>query len=179
MKGMDMAEVPSDSEETFPVTGMARMMSLDRREALWLDSDKADILRHQLSVPVVADLRRCSAVDEATLSQIQDLSAGIAPPTFAQVLYHPAPSLQLLRAIKDFGKSAAQEDGPLPSEVAYVLYYAAILVARLRHDEQITAMDDLAIREGAEWAIQQPWVDEATRKIYVEGIAKLKGSGSE
>ena len=35
---------------------MARLMGLDREARLWPDSDMADLLRHQLDAPVIADL---------------------------------------------------------------------------------------------------------------------------
>lgn len=153
--------------------GMARMMGLELEQGLWPESDKPDLLRHQMRTSVLAELRRAGTVDEATLAEAQSLATGQAPSSFGQVLHHPSPPLKLLRAIKDFGKSAAQQPGPVPAEVAYVLYYAAIFAALLRHNQRITSMDDSSIRQGAEWFARQPWIDEQTRELYRQGLAKL------
>jgi hypothetical protein len=62
----------------------------------------------------------------------------------------------------------------LPPEVATLLYYAAILVARRRHGQRITQLDDNSLRSGVEWSLQQPWVDQRTKSLFQEGIGSIR-----
>ena len=174
-----MVESFAKSGDTLPTAGMARMMALDRAKPIWSDSDMAELLRHQLNAPVVADLRRCGAIDEATLSQIETLMQGYSGFTFRDVLFHPAPPLPVLLAIKTFGKFAIEQDGPLPPEIAYVLYYCAIVAALLNHGERITSLKSLALCQGAEWVIQQPWTEPSTREFLIAGLTEFEHSVGE
>ena len=67
----------------------------------------------------------------------------------------------------------ALPDGAFPPEVGTLLYYAAIVAARLRHGRRITGMTDEDLRNGIEWAMQLPWLDEATRDLFREGLSRV------
>ena len=124
----------------------------------WGERDLAAVLQHQLAAPVVCDLGPAGA--DATA----DPRAGIR--TFGDLLHHPAPPVELLVLAKDFAKaSRADPHAALPQEIAAVLYFAAIIVAR-RCGVRISQLSPEEIGAGAEWALAQPWVDPATRSVF-------------
>jgi hypothetical protein len=90
--------------------------------------------------------------------------------SFGQLLHDPNPPLPMLELTHKFAKACrGNPDGPLPPEVATVLYYAAITVARLRCGRRISRLDDGALHEGLRWALEQEWLDDGTRSIFKEG----------
>jgi hypothetical protein len=77
---------------------------------------------------------------------------------------------------KDFAKACRiSADSPIPREIATVLYFASIAVARLRCGRRITELTDTAVRKGLDWALGQPWLDEATRRLLEEGRSQESG----
>jgi hypothetical protein len=120
------------------------------------------ILRHQLAVPLAVDLGDPAEEAKSALG-----SARILPMTFAELLHHRAPPVAMLQRIKRFAKARkSNPNGPLPEEVATVLYYAAIAVALKRCQQRITSMDDAALLAGCRWVLLQAWVDDDTKSIF-------------
>jgi hypothetical protein len=134
-------------------------------------ADRAVILRHQLAAPLGEELSSpiCGAAGRA--DPLVNLDPSLK--TFADLLHHESPPLDLLKRTKEFAKSCRADPDLLPPEVATLLYYAAIVVARLRHDQRITELDDEKLRKGVEWAIEQAWLDQPTRTLFREGLERL------
>lgn len=125
----------------------------------WGEGDLAAVLRHQFAAPVGCDLGPAGADASA------DRRAGIR--TFGDLLHHPAPPVELLVLAKDFAKaSRADPHAPLPKEIAAVLYFAAIVVARRRCGARISQLSPEELRAGVDWVLAQPWVDAATRGLF-------------
>lgn len=61
----------------------------------------------------------------------------------------------------------------LPEEIAAVLYTLSVLAARTKCKRQMSKLDDHALRDAVEWALQQPWVDDSTRELLREGYQAL------
>ena len=60
-------------------------------------------------------------------------SQGLLLKSFGDLLHHPNPPLELLRLTKDFAKACRlSRSGPLPREIATLLYFASIIVAWVR-----------------------------------------------
>ena len=140
---------------------------------VWQPEELAAIFKHQLQVQLEFDLGDVSS-DLAGFGApggVGTLRWGV---TFADLLQHPLPSLALLERAKRFAKACKNEPcAALPAEVATVLYFACIIVARLRHGARITALDDMSLSGGLKWAIAHPWIDAATRRLLEEGIEQL------
>jgi len=82
--------------------------------------------------------------------------------------------MALLEQVRTFAKSAmSQTDAGLPYEVAAILYYGAIASALLRCESRITQMDDVSLRRGVQWALEQPWIDAGLRDLFKQGDDKL------
>jgi len=145
----------------------------DCAERLWQPQELATILRHQLSAPVQFDLgglekglaRKLAALSEAE---------GLLVRSFADLLFHPNPPVELLELTKRFAKACrAHPQGPLPHEIATLLYYASIVVAMLRCGTRITSLGDDSLRRGVGWLLEQPWLEERTRSLLNEGLKFL------
>src|SRR5262245_41163569 len=158
------------------------MLSLDAGPGagtIWQPDELAAILQHQLNAQLEFDLGAVSAELPAGLDAIGVGRAGTLrwAVTFRDLLlHHPHPPLPLLERAKRFAKACKSEPGgALPSEVATMLYFACIVVARLRcGDARISALDDTSLARGLEWAAAQPWIDVETRHLMEEGIAHLR-----
>ena len=143
---------------------LAGLMQVDET-ASWNASELGPILEHQLDVPLDLDLgsavadvrRRLDASDEPAAAEIR---------TFRQLLLHSRPPLDLLNLVKQFAKRCrGQPDGPLPHEVATVLYLATIAAARLKRHERISLLDDAAWQQALDWALAQPWLKSDLREL--------------
>lgn len=133
----------------------------------WTAAELGPILEHQLDTPLDMDLGAPAAADG-----IDSDRAGESPPqrcTFRQLLLAPHPPLPLLQRVKQFAKVCrSQPDGPLPHEVATVLYLAAIAAARRHGDRRISTLDDDAWRHAVDWALAQSWLNADLRALLLE-----------
>jgi hypothetical protein len=97
--------------------------------------------------------------------------------TFAQLLQHPHPPMNLLWEMKEFAKrSAHTRHSMLPPELCLVLYYGCITLALVRWKHRITRLSDDELYEGLSWAARQTWVDKQTRQVFRDGMRCLNGS---
>jgi hypothetical protein len=108
----------------------------------------AEIVQHQLQAPLGADF-----------PELADTS--FASTTWGQLLSSTDPPLPVLERIKGFAKaSKSAPDGPLPVEVATVLYFASIVKASLACQQRISALSPAQLDAGIRWVLEQPWVPE-------------------
>jgi hypothetical protein len=99
---------------------------------------------------------------------------GLLLSSFADLLHHPRPPLEMLRMTKRFAKAARHHpDSPLPPQVANVLYYASIAAALLRCGRRISELDDASLQKGLAWCTSRDWVDAPLRGLLREAEAGL------
>jgi hypothetical protein len=140
---------------------------------LWRPEELTAIFRHQMAAPILVDL---GGFDPATASRLKTLSEAqsLLLKSFSDLFQHPVPPLELLSLTKEFAKANMDHpDSSLPHEVAAALYYASIAAALVRLDTRISQLKDPELRRGLLWAMDQPWVDGATRQILTEALKKL------
>jgi hypothetical protein len=146
-------------------------------ERIWRADELGAILKHQLSAPLHVDLIALAqglAVKLRTLAE----SEGLLLKSFRDLLHHPNPPVELLQITKQFAKSCRLSPGsPIPRDIASVLYFASIGVALLRCRRRITGLSDDEVRQGLDWVLSLPWVDEPTRLLLREARACLGGAG--
>lgn len=132
----------------------------------WSNRDLAGIIAHQLRSPLIFDPLAVAEGMEA----IPSTETSVAMKSFGDLLSHPQPPVRLLELLKNYAKSCRNDaDAPaLPLKVATVLYYASIMLARVRCHQRITRMSDLEILEGVDWAIGLPWLPSALRATFDE-----------
>lgn len=145
---------------------LARLLEAEAGgRAEWSAVDMAAILRHQLNAPLRADLGARNPNASKTLDTVS--TAGPAPATFGELFAHPHPPIELLELAKDFGKALRLDSScGVPAEVATVIYYASIVAARVHLGRRISDLDEMALRQGVEWTLAQPWLDAALRVMF-------------
>jgi hypothetical protein len=165
-----------DVNETDP-GHLAQLLAMAPDESAgWRAGELAAILRHQLSVPVEFELPRDAgpAGDGQAPAAMPAGVRAIFTTTFADLLRHPLPPLAMLRRVKDFAKACREDPrGPLPREVAMVLYLASILSALTRHGAAMTKLRPDELRKATEWGLAQQWLDDATRSLFEDGLSQL------
>lgn len=163
--------------QPLPATSLAQFFELDvEPRRVWLAHELGAILHHQLSVPLEVEL----GPGGASLGAVEPEAGGARLVTFGDVLHHPRPPVELLEAIKDFAKAGVRDpNGALPSDVATVLYVAAVAVARAVCGRRITHLSDAAVRDNVRWALALPWLDPPTRRLFERTAASLSaGAGA-
>ena len=172
MKGREV-----DKDEARSLTFMMDLEGGGRR--LWEPAELGAILEHQLSAPLECDL---SHLEKDLARRLDELDSAPGKPikTFADLLHHPHPPVELLELTKRFAKACrTRRDGPLPGEIATVLYFLSIAVALAKCDRRITKMDDQSLRYSLDWALKQPWLDASVRELLREGQAAIDSSASQ
>lgn len=145
----------------------------EERGQLWRPEELAAIFRHQISAPMLLDL---GSIDAPTAARLRTLSEaqGLLLKSFADLLHHPVPPVELLEMVKDFAK--ANLDHPasgLPAEIASALYYSSIASALVRLDTRISQLSDADLQRGLGWTAGQPWLDEKTKELLAQASKKL------
>ena len=140
----------------------------------WRAQELSAILEHQLSAPIESDLAQ-EAAREAPKGSVHRVYVG----TFGDLFHHPAPPIELLRSVKDFAKANRNHPASaLPDEIATLLYFASIAVARTRCGRRITSLSEKEIRAGLAWALAQDWVDSRTKSLFREAEPNLQRGGA-
>ena len=177
------------------VVGLSRIMDLDEyQEPVWSSEDLAAMLRHQLSLPLLDGVGKLSPQDTAR-HRCRKLEAGM---TLGELFADPAPPLRLLSLVKQFAKEGRKGvrnrlperpegccaqtvpdpfSASLPGDLCLVLYYSAIVAARLRCGQRISELSHAALCRGLKWAVEQEWVGEPLGALLSEGLARMRGEG--
>jgi hypothetical protein len=154
--------VASDELDHSEPSQLAEAMAIDpARPDVHSPEELAAILKHQLDTPLSFDL---GEVDDP------------ASVTFGDLLFgQQEPSLELLQRVKCFAKFCkSTRDGPLPVEVATVLYFASIVRASTSCNTNISALDESGLRRGANWVLGQTWVRGPVRTFFESFIQHQK-----
>ena len=150
---------------------LASLLSLKAEQSDWTSEDFRDMLAHQLSSPMLAELVEFEPANEETLTQALS-SSETRIETVRDALMHLDPPREGLMAIKRFAKTQGQSPDGLPLEIAGLLYVAAISAARLRC-ESISEMSDQTLADRIHWALSQAYLDEELRGLFEETLAAV------
>jgi hypothetical protein len=147
--------------EDSDITLVANLFHLDAdQDSVWEPLDLERLLRRLLNAPVAEALRGFSQI-------------GTQSTTLAAVFTEPGPSLEMFTAIKEWSRrSTRAPEPPLPSDIASLLYFAAIAAAHLRHGQWISKLDPALLRQGIEMLLAKPWLGEPFRGLFQEFIAR-------
>jgi hypothetical protein len=154
-------------------------VSADGGERLWNDDELGAILRHQFAASIQADLTRLDRKPTGKVHNVA-VSPGLPVKSFGDLLSHPNPPIELLKAAKDFAKFCRlSPHGAIPREIAAVLYFASLAAALVRCRCRITSLSDKTSAEGFRWVQTRPWVDAATRALTEEALHLLDAPSEE
>jgi hypothetical protein len=129
------------------------------------------LLRQQLSLPVSSLAHPGGAPREESFRAVSSVG---------DALSDDRPQLGALQRIKEHAKSLRVAIPPaVPPEVASVLYYAAILAARVSLGMRVSTLDDATLRQGARWCLAQRWLDEPRRALFARAAAGLDSGEAE
>jgi hypothetical protein len=147
----------------------------DIGERIWNSDDLAAILRHQMTTSLQVDL---AGVGSAAGRLREEAAAGgLLLKSFGDLLQHPHPPLGLLKMMKDFAKACRISPASvLPREISSVVYFASIMAAMTRRSRRITKLTDSDLRKALRWALMQPWLDDISRTVFLEGQRLLAGT---
>lgn len=162
------------NELTHRSKSLVGMLELAINGPLWEPQELAAILQHQLSAPLEFDLSVLGADSVSILAKGQPQGG---PPirTFRDLLLHARPPIELLELTRQFAKGCrTRPDGPLPDEIATLLYVLSIAVALTRCGRRITKLDDEALQHSFAWALAQPWVDAPSRQLIQEASQRSR-----
>jgi len=147
----------------------------EERARLWRPDELAAIFRHQISTPMLVDLGGFDPGSAARL-KLDAEAQGLLLKSFADLLQHPAPPVELLELVKNFAKANLdQPESGLPAEIASTLYYLCIAAALVRRDARISQLPDADLRRGLSWSREQAWLDEPARKLLAQALEKIAG----
>lgn len=155
---------PNENSQASALAAMLAAGSLPANP--WENDELALVLRHQLKARLAVDLGSIRGVAPEEVSR---LALAADPPihTFADLLRHPLPPLQLLEWTKRFAKrERAAGRGTIPAEIAAVLYFGSIQIARDRCSSRISNLADEQVRQGVHWILSQSWLDPQTRSLF-------------
>lgn len=169
----------------------------------WTPTELAAILRHQLRAPLgsaplkpqvavspgaeieshVSCVGRPSSVvgqnpSRAGNGAVGEPSIDVGMRTFGDLFVSCHPPLATLVLVKEFAK--AHLDGVqqlIPGEVAAVLYYSSIALARCRAGARISKLEDAQVLAGLRWTLAQAWVEEPLRSILADAELSLTAPG--
>jgi len=147
----------------------------DIGERIWNTDELAAILRHQLTTPLHVDLAGLG--DAAGRLKEEAAASGLLLKSFGDLLAHPRPPLGLLKMMKDFGKACRISPvSAIPREISSIIYFASILAAMTKRTRRITKLSDSDLRKAIRWALEQSWLDDITRTVFLDGQAFLAGA---
>ncbi len=150
---------------------LSDLFDLRADDTEWEDGELNDILEHQLSVPLVQEFGESG--DQKELNPVGKAEGGDpvdSAQTFQDVFEAPEPDLQCLQRIKVFAqRSRASRGGPLPDDVAAVLYYASILIALIRCEKRITSLSNQELARGVRGLLSRGWLN-TDRREWLEKI---------
>ena len=139
----------------------------------WQPDELGAILQHQLSADLPLDL---GVMPPERVSHLKSLCGvnGLPLNSFGDLFLHPHPPVELLRLVKDFAKSNRHKPcGPIPQEIATVLYYASIAAALAHTGCRITKMRDAGLSAGFAWVKSQPWMVKEVCGLMREAEKKM------
>lgn len=154
---------------------LSRLIAFDAdNRALWPAQALSQALDVQLKMKLDTIVVMAPREDRIGLVTLLEESAPDLQ-TFNDLLWHPRPPLELLRATKEFAKRAKHSrHSTVPPEIALLVYYGSIVAGLLRLGRRITTLGDEDLRQGINWVVRQQWVEPRIRQLFRDALEHLR-----
>lgn len=135
--------------------------------------DSQDSNQDQFRLAWIAQLAVPLELDSTQTTPRSDKPEGLAAPrTIGELIRHPHPQEDWLLSLKTYAQQHRHHpSSPLPLQVAYMLYYASLVLARVRCHTSISSLSIDDLIAGAHWALAQDWIDPASRQLFERVIS--------
>lgn len=134
-------------------------------EPRWTGEDLQAIWGHQLQSPLTIDLGGMRGKDANQIERMAH-ARGLTLTSFADLLFHPHPPVDLLDLTKEFAKrNLVSPENRLPAGITRVLYFGSIAIAKARCGTSITRLSDDEMMDGLEWCLAQTWLDPEVKNL--------------
>jgi hypothetical protein len=173
-----LSEIGSSPGESTHVNLSKLFNAEPERDELWDPSELQLVLDDHLKVPLVDVLAELNE-DTTQLVALARKTAGSSDEplkALGDLFAHPAPPIELLDAVKRWGRRATRDEASsLPSEITSLVYFAAIAAALVRHNQRISKSDDATLQYGFDRVLRQPCRHERLVAL-IRAAAKQIGS---
>lgn len=133
---------------------LARLLQAEDAPA-WSAQNAAAVIAHQLAAPLLPDLLDFPGAEPKRTEALVRITPGLF--SFAHLLAHPHPPLELLNALRLFARHHRDNtSSPIHGDPATVLYFAAIAAALATSGKRISQLDDEALRQAFRWCRDYP-----------------------
>ncbi len=164
---------PTSAEVSDSALAIRLLSDDDVSTSVWAEHELASVFAHQLSIRL-NDLFADTPTVPAT--NFLDNARQLTPPiiTLGELLLHPHPPLELLRAVKGLARSSTSgHTSTIAAEVASVVYFAAIAAALVHCGQRITRSDNKTLLEGFRVALERPWLTEPVAQSFQTAVEQL------
>jgi len=154
---------------------LAKLLDLnDEDPSPWSDEQLTASFEYHLARPLTDCVAQVSPRLAAGMSLMA--SSDIDPiVTLHDLFMHPAPPIDVVRAVKDWATFRMQnKDSDTPPQIAPVIYLSAVAVALLRCDERITRSDDSDLEVTLRQALSASWVAKLVRNLFKDALRKIR-----
>lgn len=152
---------------------LAELMGAGLRGHDWDSDELAAVLRQQLDVPVSFDL---GGLSEEAARQMETLcqTEGLVLRSLSDLFSHPHPPVDLLELTKRYAKACRQDvHGPIPEEIAVVLYFVSVCTALVKCHKRITELDNMSLSKGIRQVLRMSWLDGSLRDLLQRALDHL------
>ncbi len=165
MVNLELSTVSEIDPSTNLSDALSELIAFDAEgRAIWPAKQLEAMLREPLGIHGGESLQQLLSQAKPPIHSVQEL------------LEHPNPPLELLKAVKDLSKRhKADRQSVLSPEMGLLLYYGSIAAALVRRGQRITRLRDDDLRNGFTWVIKQSWAGEQVRELFRQALRKLTG----
>jgi hypothetical protein len=168
-----MPHEPSHAGSSDSALAIRLLADDDVSTSAWAEHELASVFAHQLSIrlnDLFADMPTVPAMN------FLDNARQLTPPitTLGELLVHQHPPVDLLRAVKELARSSTSgRTTVVSSDVASVIYFAAIASALVHCGKRITRSDNKTLLEGFRVARGRPWLTEPVARLFQAAAEQL------
>jgi hypothetical protein len=152
---------------------LLKLFDVRRLEAAWWhEGDLADLLTHELSADLVAELHD-NLPEAPALLLYTRRRAGPPPPTVRQLLLMPKPHRDYLELLRRMAAHVRSSRHSLPDAAATALYYAAVAASIASDGAPAPSASVEQVRPGLQWLSDARFVESGVRDLARRALVRI------